>query len=404
MNSYITASNDTLDSDDFEILPGEIIDLNANHFIKAKEATNQIAEESKKWVTYTNTLAVEGFCKWVQQRDSTLEVKLNQCRFIPPTFVNWTGIISNLSVGSLKVCLIVHESDNEDTVSIPKATVGSPDLAAHIYILASVLEEEEAVLLHGFIQFNNLKNLVGCSSSFLEKNDQNQMCEVEFNQFNDDLDSLLLYLRFSEKNQITLPEKPQNLAGLRFLELTKLFAQSFTNMATVLRHTLESNVLIVEDWTLPQSYNFAPAMRDQEPWNQAIADIVGHTGISIPSEARFIRHEPKLELNGIPIELWAGTWLCPLKSNNEAVSLKQNQDWQLLLLLLSSEGWALPQGVGLRVSDASGVCTVRLAENQTYLYNSASGNQDEAFVVTVYLDETASITLPAFRCITGALL
>ena len=401
MNSYITAFNDTFD---FEILPGEVIDLDAHHFIKAKEGTNQIAAESQQWVAYTNTLAVEGFCKWLHQRDSTLEVELTQCKVLPPTFVNWTEIISNLSIGSLKVCLIVHEVDNQDTVSIPKAAIGSPDLAAHIYILASVLEEEEAVLLHGFIQFDNLKKLVDWSPIFLEGNDQNKICEVEFNQFNTDLDHLLLYLRFPEKNQITLPEKPQNSAALRFLELTKLFAESCTNVALLLGNALESDILTVENWTLPQSYTFAPAMRDQEPWNQAITDMVEHMGISIPSEARFIQHNPKLKLNGIPMELWAGTWLCSLKNNEEVVSLKQTQDWQLLLLLLPIEGWALPQGVSLRVSDTSGVHTVRLVENQTYLYNSASGSQDDAFVVTVCLDETVSITLPAFRCITGALL
>ena len=110
-------------------------------------------------------------------------------------------------------------------------------------------------------------------------------------------------------------------------------------------------------------------------------------GVDLPPHVKGAYQD--LLLAGIPLRLYALTWSLILDSTPE---------WTLLLILSAPAGMSLPEGVKLRVSDATGILVEQNLDSydDSYLFYQVAGNWDEKFIITVYLTSEIQETLPPF--------
>lgn len=143
-------------------------------------------------------------------------------------------------------------------------------------------------------------------------------------------------------------------------------------------------------WVLLPELSELSAMRGMRSATEEIAAIIRElpeNGVDLPPHVKGAYQD--LLLAGIPLRLYALTWSLILDSTPE---------WTLLLILSAPAGMSLPEGVKLRVSDATGILVEQNLDSydDSYLFYQVAGNWDEKFIITVYLTSEIQETLPPF--------
>jgi hypothetical protein len=109
--------------------------------------------------------------------------------------------VGYLNLKGFKFCLIAIEHLLDEIVSIPENVIYKFELAAHFYVLLEVLEEEEEVIVRGFLRSDELVNYL------LKGNVQSQLSgiyEIPLSAFDAELNHLLSYCRLLEPSAIPL--------------------------------------------------------------------------------------------------------------------------------------------------------------------------------------------------------
>ncbi|KAB8330108.1 DUF1822 family protein [Scytonema tolypothrichoides VB-61278] len=233
--------NSQVNSTDIRLLLSEVIWLELEDFDHAIDNSKLVRNEAQKWQTYLNTLAMIGCEKWLSTRIPQNPISQ------PKIFVE---DIYNLEVGDLKICPIAIEHVLDEVVTIPKYAIDQSELAAHFYVVVEVLEEEEQVILRGFLRYDELMNY--CSQLNLEH--RNGFYEVPLSLFDSELNHLLFYYYFSEPLAIPLPVVSPQSSGLslhRSLDNTRtklsqwlegVFEQGWQTIDTLIN--LEANLAL----------------------------------------------------------------------------------------------------------------------------------------------------------------
>lgn len=133
----------------FRLLLPEVIWLKPEHFEQAREARSQVRSEAHEWQTYLNTLALQSFEEWLKERIPNQPV-------IRDRNVNEAG--SHLKVGEFKFWVIATEHLLDEVVNVPQNGIDNPEQAVNFYVLLEVLEEQEEVVLRGFMRYEQLVN------------------------------------------------------------------------------------------------------------------------------------------------------------------------------------------------------------------------------------------------------
>lgn len=179
-----------INSHNLSLLLPEVIDLDPEYFRQAKEISDKVTGEAHQWQTYLNVLALQGFEQWLSERIPGKTISRENC-----------GIeqVFYLKLGDCKLCLIAKEHLLDEVVNFPQALF-QPESAAHFYVLLEVLEEEEQVIVRGFLRNEQLINY------------QNQFdlqsqgwCELPLSLFDSSANRLLYYCRFYAKTAISIP-------------------------------------------------------------------------------------------------------------------------------------------------------------------------------------------------------
>ena len=174
-----------INSINFSLLMPEVIDLEPEYFQQAREMSNKVTGEANQWQTYLNALALQGFEQWLSQRIP--EQKLSRVS-------NEIADAFYLKLGEFKLCLIATEHLLDEVVNFPQALF-KPEAVAHFYVILEVLEEEEQVIVRGFLSQEQLMNYQSQSSR----------CELPLALFETSPNRLLYYCRFLEPTAISLP-------------------------------------------------------------------------------------------------------------------------------------------------------------------------------------------------------
>ena len=183
--------NFPVNSTNLRFLLPEVIWLEPEYFEQASEISNKVTGEAHQWQTYLNALALFGFEEWLSER-------------IPEQIVNRdlnvTEATYHLQVGEFKLCLIATDNLINEVVNVPIA-IDLPKFAAHFYVLLEVLEEQEQVIVRGFLRYDQLLNYQSRSNLQLPSS----CYQLPLSLFDTEPNHLLFYYRYLESTAIPLP-------------------------------------------------------------------------------------------------------------------------------------------------------------------------------------------------------
>ncbi|MGB3512892.1 MAG: DUF1822 family protein [Microcoleaceae cyanobacterium] len=187
------------------------------------------------------------------------------------------------------------------------------------------------------------------------------------------------------------PEKSLSYLRKYLPDLLQILTDKTINVGYWLTNELDNFANELSWVLLPELYELS-AMRGMRSATEEIEAIIRElpeNGVDLPAHAKGAYQD--LLLAGIPLRLYALTWSLVLDSTPE---------WTLLLILSAPVDMSLPEGVKLRVSDATDILVEQSLDSNdddSYLFYQVVGNWNEKFIVTVYLTPEIQETLPPFE-------
>ncbi|MEM9271676.1 MAG: DUF1822 family protein [Cyanobacteria bacterium P01_F01_bin.143] len=178
---------------DLRLLFPEVIWLESEHFQQARKMSNQVRSETQQWQTYLNTLALSAFAEWLREKISDQTINSEP---------NLIETICQLKVGDFKLDLIATEHILDEVVHIPQSAIARPDLAAHFYVVLEVAEEQEEVIIRGFLRYDELVNY---REKYNLQPSQDGCYQLPISLFDAESNHLLFYCRHLEPSAIALP-------------------------------------------------------------------------------------------------------------------------------------------------------------------------------------------------------
>ncbi len=381
-----------------QLLP-ESIWLEPDDFEEATKISKRVTDEAHQWQMYLNSLALISFKKWVKQRYPELSVNRDNCSLVKSA--NITDVVSNIKFGKFKVCLLVTEEllDTEvlldkvsvPKVSVPKVAVDLPEFVGHFYVVVSVLEEEERVVLRGFLRYDELVDYRSRVNLEVTGDDCYQL---PLSLFDGEMNHLLFASRYLEASGILLPVDPQNTPQIdnpsgntpqidNYREKSSpSLVKQVINVALWLGDEIDELTRNL-GWGLPAPLipTVASGFRSTQSFDTAIAQLMNR-GINIPQQAS--GNCRKIYLRETPLEVLAGIWALPPTSPE---SIPQ---WSLLLILGMQSGGFLPKGIRLQVKDVNSILYDKVLEtDDCYLVVRLIANLEEQFTATIELNGEA---------------
>jgi hypothetical protein len=423
---------------EFEAPPPETILLEESHIERARQLTRKIPNESRRWQSYLNALALFAFEEWFLERAPELTVESDNCTIFQAQYANAIEAVCNLKIGEFKLCLVAMGSLTDRTIAIPRAAIDLPEFSAHFYVVVEVIEELEQATIQGFVRYDNLMEY--CRLKPLQA-ESNWTYRLPMAWFERNSDELLHCLRFVKTAAIALPPIPTHppatppeiqaeleallpqlqspecklwdvlsweqgaalLANSELLDRLLLTPSRVTTPETIVQHLKEPIVNVglwlrdeIDEFAQKLSWvllpTFAPEavpLRSPTQELEVILQQLERSGTNIPQVARGAYSDFKLSENSL--RLYAVTWPKLSPDNQPA--------WTLLLILGATPGTSLQYGVRLLLRDKSSVLLERVLEpntDETYLYAQVAGTWDEVFTVTAIAARGESLTLPPF--------
>ncbi|MGB3653339.1 MAG: DUF1822 family protein [Rivularia sp. (in: cyanobacteria)] len=274
--------------------------LEAEHYEKAINISQNIDGEKNQWRVYLNQLALFGFEEWLQEQIPDIEV--NQVN----TDSQQKNV--NLQVGEFKVQLITVDSLYDNLVSIHQENIISPQLAAHFYVLVEILEEAEQLIIHGIIRHDELP-----------QSQKYEICKIPLSSFDSEVNNLFLYIRFLEVEAISLPKSAENI--------THKVTQSLVNLSQWWSGLFEESWQSIENILTPQMPNLSYAGATRR--NTKSSDFAVRRGKLFDFGLLLNHQRFALTIN---------------------MRLEENQEIGVLAQIRTQNEYCLPQGLKLKVT------------------------------------------------------
>jgi hypothetical protein len=130
----------------------EILWLQPKHFEQAivLSSDNSLRTEAERWQLYLNRLALLGFEEWLKRASSSYSIDKTQC-------INEVGALCNLKIDEFKLNLITREHVLDEEAEIPYVAIDRSH-AAHFYVLLEISEEQQQLIIRGFLRYDRLIN------------------------------------------------------------------------------------------------------------------------------------------------------------------------------------------------------------------------------------------------------
>jgi hypothetical protein len=200
---------------DFSVIPAnpkfkqfEVIWLESEVFEQAfiTPLTSFSDDEAAQWQFYLNKLALLGFQQWLEKRALSHQIDRTQC-------INQNNAIYNFKIDEFKINLIIKEHILDEIVEISNEAIIKPEFAAHFYVLLEVSEEQQQVIMRGFLRHDTLMNYCSQSRNCL----QNDYYQIPLSIFDFEINHLLFYCDFLEPITIPLPMVPKESSSMQYL-------------------------------------------------------------------------------------------------------------------------------------------------------------------------------------------
>jgi Protein of unknown function (DUF1822) len=183
---------------DLRLLLPETVWLETEHFVFANQTSSlETTKVEESWQVYLNTLGLLALEAWLDDR---LALKEGDEGGIERD-MSAIAIAGSLKLRDYKFCAIATENLLDEIVSIPQKIIDQPELTPHFYVLLEVLEEEEEVIIRGFVPHNQLMKM----QSNLQLPIHDSCYQIPLSYFDIEPNHLLAYYRYIQSSEFTVP-------------------------------------------------------------------------------------------------------------------------------------------------------------------------------------------------------
>ncbi|BAZ09104.1 hypothetical protein NIES4071_09100 [Calothrix sp. NIES-4071] len=223
---------------DLRLLLPETVFLEADHFALANQTSSKEAPNSlRAWQVYLNTLALLALEVWLDDR---LAVKGANNRAIERD-MSKIAIAGNLKVGDYKFCAIATEHLLDEIVNIPESII-QPELAPHFYVLLEVLEEEEEVIIRGFLPYNQFIEI----QNDLQLPIDDGCYKIPLSYFDIEPNHILAYCRYIQASEFTIPIIDNQVSEIKAKIITRI-----TKLSQWLQGVIDEGWQTIDSFTNP---------------------------------------------------------------------------------------------------------------------------------------------------------
>ncbi len=240
--------NFSVKSTEFRLLLPEVIWLKPEHFEQARETRSQVRSEAHQWQTYLNALALQSFEEWLKERIPNQPVSRDK---------NVIEAGSNLKVGEFNFWVIATEHLLDEVVNVPQNGIDNPEEVANFYVLLEVLEEQEEVVIRGFMRYDQLVNYRSKVNLQLS---EDGCYQLPLSEFDAEPNHLLYYCRFLEPIAIPLGVSAETKAEEKLLGHLK---KTKTKLSQWLQGVFEEGWHSIDALVNPEA-NLALSIRNVE--------------------------------------------------------------------------------------------------------------------------------------------
>lgn len=229
------------------LLP-ETLWLEPEHYQQARAISQAQGREDQQWQTYLNGLGQLAFADWLRER-------LPDCP-IHREAIDVREVIA-LWIGDFKLCLMAVEHVLDEVVQIPRSAIEQPDWAAHFYVVLEVLEDQEQVVIRGFLRHDELV----AYDQARPTSPGDDWCPVPLEVFDAEINHLVVYVQRVEPSAIPLPvatDRPVETSLLRDLSEAK------TRLSQWLQEGLNEGWQVIDALVNPEA-NLAWGIRQASP-------------------------------------------------------------------------------------------------------------------------------------------
>jgi Protein of unknown function (DUF1822) len=238
---------------DFRLLLAETICLEAEHFALANQTSSlETANAENAWQVYLNTLALLALEIWLNDRFSHI---IDPAKRPIERDMSKIAIAGSLKLCDYKFCAISTEHLSNEIVSIPQEVI-RPDLAPHFYVLLEVLEEEEEVIIRGFLPHNELIRV----QNDLQLPVDNGCYQIPLSYFDIEPNHVLTYYRYIQAPEFTVPiatpivnsQNQVNPVSQISEKIGKLLSSSTTKLSQWLEGVIDESWQTVDSLANPE--------------------------------------------------------------------------------------------------------------------------------------------------------
>ncbi|UJB73017.1 DUF1822 family protein (plasmid) [Acaryochloris sp. 'Moss Beach'] len=395
----------------------DLFPLEETAFTQAQQLSLGCRIPQKQNAIYRQALALAAFAEWLDYRAPRLSLNQEHCSVTQPDYGHLVEAVSFLQVGEFKICLLPNLMLTSPEWQLPKAVQDIPELAAHLYILVGIDEEQALATIQGVLRYDQLHDLTAGLSPDADWNYTLPVDAMAPTKAKD----LLVYLHCLDPATIPLPVA-DGVVRLERAELTATltrhqtdpvaFPWSWEHYAAILtdaslrawvydqlqqdpeaispRQPLAQTVVDVRQWLTTQVEDLQQelagwilppptlAFRFDDPVESLLTQIQAETGLTVPDTAGRAYRDVRGTVPGL--RLYALTWMSA-------------SGWQLLLILGTTKHHPPAHGVTLTVQDATEIqWQAQLQPPKGYLYVQLSAPLDEGWTITVTPLEGAAST------------
>jgi hypothetical protein len=323
-------------SQNLRLLLPETAWLEPEHFLLAKQTSfSELTDANDSWQIYLNTLALLGFETWLGDRltDKAIDRDMSTIK---------TG--GNLKVDEFKFCAIATEHLLDEVTFLPQELIEKPELAAHFYVLIEVLEEQEEVVIRGFLPYNQLVEI----KNNLDLPIDDGYYQIPLSLFDAEPNHLLLYQHYVQPSEFAVPVVDRQVKQVSQVSenLSNFVRATTTTLSQWLQGAIDEGWQTIDSLSTPElSLAFSTRNVDKATKRAKIIDL----GIDLENTkvALLVNISPDISSkntdNGDPDKISVLSQLYPMGGEKY---LPQN----IKLVLLSKAGKTL-QEVTSRIQD-----------------------------------------------------
>ncbi|AFY58574.1 Protein of unknown function (DUF1822) [Rivularia sp. PCC 7116] len=248
-------------SQDLRFFLPETVWLETEHFAFAKEiSSTQGINHNDSWQTYLNALAIITFEEWLKERLPNKVISRD------------TDVIAtagNLKVDEFKFCAIATEHVLDEIVRIPQEVIANPELAAHFYVLIEVSEEEEEVVIRGFVTHKQLTEI----KSNLRLSADEGCYHIPLSLFDMEPSHLLFYQRYVQASEFAVPVVGNKVTQISE-NISELVSITTTRLSQWLQGVIDEGWQAIDSLSQPQlSLAFSTRNIDKSVKKAKIIDL-----------------------------------------------------------------------------------------------------------------------------------